>query len=163
MGAGDTGLAFGTPNAFYSRVEQHNDALVAIENTGETPELAAARDAWPGWLPSSLVNLGLDLRGGAHLLAEVKVSDVYADRMDGYWPELRNALRDERATVGTIRRQPSPDDVLRIKISQPEGMARAMEVIRSLASPVGYAIGCWVQRYRSVRCGRYSDGSVVRG
>jgi preprotein translocase subunit SecD len=43
------------------------------------------------------VNLGLDLRGGAHLLAEVRVSDVYADRIDGMWPEVRDRLRDERA------------------------------------------------------------------
>ena len=130
------GLYFAVPNGFYSRVEGHNDAVVAIENGGETPELAAARDAWPGWMPSGLVNLGLDLRGGAHLLAEVKVEDVYADRMDGFWPEVRNVLRDERGVVGTIRRQPSADDVLRVKISQPDGMARALELVRSLASPV---------------------------
>ena len=61
------GLAFALPNAFYTRVEGHNDALVAIETSGATPELEAARDAWPGWMPTTLVNLGLDLRGGAHL------------------------------------------------------------------------------------------------
>ncbi|HHS88818.1 MAG TPA: protein translocase subunit SecD, partial [Rhodobacteraceae bacterium] len=130
------GLLYAAPNAFYSRVEQHNDAVQAIEIQGETPERAAARDAWPSWLPSRLVNLGLDLRGGAHLLAEVKVEDVYADRMDGYWPEIRNALRAERDTVGTIRRQPGPEGELRIRISKPEGMARALEVVRSLARPV---------------------------
>lgn len=130
------GLAYAMPNGFYSRVEGHNDALAEIETLGETPERAAARDAWPGWLPSSLVNLGLDLRGGAHLLAEVQVEDVYGDRMDGYWPEIRDALRPERATVGTIRRQPSEDGVLRIKISQPEGMPRALEVVRGLARPI---------------------------
>ncbi len=32
---------------------------------------------WPTWLPSGLVEPGLDLRGGAHLLAEVQVADVY--------------------------------------------------------------------------------------
>lgn len=130
------GLAFAIPNGFYSRVEGHNDALIAIENSGETPELATARDGWPGWLPNSLVNLGLDLRGGAQLLAEVRVEDVYIDRMDGYWPELRDVLRDERATVGTIRRQPSAGDELRVKISQPDGMARALELVRGLARPV---------------------------
>jgi Preprotein translocase subunit SecD len=31
------------------------------------------------------VNLGLDLRGGAHLLAEVAVSDVYEQRMGALW------------------------------------------------------------------------------
>ena len=41
------------------------------------------------FLPSSLVNLGLDLRGGAHLLAEVQVSDVYEQRMAALWPDVR--------------------------------------------------------------------------
>jgi len=130
------GLLFAVPNAFYTRVEGHNDALLAIEAAGSTPELENTAAAWPNWMPSSLVNLGLDLRGGAHLLAEVHVQDVYGDRMDGYWPEVRNALRDERSVVGTIRRQPSPEEELRLKISKPEGMARALEVVRELARPV---------------------------
>ncbi len=130
------GVALAVPNLFYTTVERHNDAVQAIELGGATPELEADRAGWPEALPSGLVNLGLDLRGGAHLLAEVQVEDVYADRMDGYWPEIRNALRDERETVGTIRRQPSPDDELRIRISQPEGMARALELVRGLAQPV---------------------------
>ncbi len=130
------GVFYAVPNGFYTRVEQHNDALQTIEMQGETPELAALRDGWPSWLPSSLVNLGLDLRGGAHLLAEVKVSDVYKTRMDGFWPEVRDGLRDARGTVGTVRRLPSQPDELRLKISEPAGMAKALEVVRGLASPV---------------------------
>ncbi len=130
------GLAFAMPNLFYTRVEQHNDAVAEIEKLGATPEREAARALWPDWLPATLVNLGLDLRGGAHLLAEVKVEDVYESRMDGYWPEIRDALREERAVVGTIRRQDSAPGTLRVRISQPEGMARALEVVREVARPV---------------------------
>jgi preprotein translocase subunit SecD len=136
LGVVALGLILALPNAFYSRVEGHNDAVAAIEAMGSTPEREAAAGAWPSWMPSSLVNLGLDLRGGAHLLAEVQVADVYADRMDAFWPEVRDALRDERETVGTIRRQPSPPEELRVQISEPAGLARAMEVIRGLATPV---------------------------
>jgi len=130
------GLVLALPNAFYTRVEQSNDALAAIELQGETPELLEQAGQWPGWMPSGLVNLGLDLRGGAHLLAEVKVEDVYAARMQAMWPEVRDALRPERATVGTIRLQPSPEDEIRIRISQPDGMVRALEVVRGLARPI---------------------------
>lgn len=130
------GLLFAMPNAFYSRVETHNDAVAEIEAMGETPERAAARGLWPDFLPATLVNLGLDLRGGAHLLAEVHVADVYADRMDGYWPEIRNALRDERDVVGTIRRQNAPAGTLKIRISRPEGMAQALKIVRDLSRPV---------------------------
>jgi len=130
------GLVLALPNAFYTRVENHNDAAAAIELFGETPEQAEALSGWPDFLPSGLVNLGLDLRGGAHLLAEVQVEDVYAARMEALWPDVRDALRPERATVGTIRLQPSADDELRVRISQPEGMPRALEVVRGLARPI---------------------------
>ena len=130
------GLLLAFPNAFYTKVERHNDAVAAIELGGATPELEAQKAGWPDWMPSALVNLGLDLRGGAHLLAEVKVADVYASRMQAAWPEIRDALRPERGTIGTVRLQPSPEDEVRIRISQPEGMARALEVVRDLARPV---------------------------
>jgi preprotein translocase subunit SecD len=130
------GLLMALPNAFYTRVEQSNDAKTAIELGIDTPDIQTEAAQWPNWLPSSLVNLGLDLRGGAHLLAEVNVQDVYESRMDAMWPEIRDALRDERATVGTIRRQDSAPDEIRVRISQPEGMARALEVVRGLARQV---------------------------
>ena len=130
------GVLLALPNAFYSRVEMHNDAVAAIEVQGETADLAAQAAGWPSFLPNGLVNLGLDLRGGAHLLAEVKVEDVYAARMEGLWPEVRDALRGERATVGTIRLQPSAPGELKVRISEPDGMARALEVVRGLARPI---------------------------
>ena len=130
------GLWLAMPNMFYGPVEQHNDAVKAIELGAATPENEELRALWPEWLPSGLVNLGLDLRGGAHLLAEVRVADVYASRMEAYWPEIRDALRPERATIGTIRLQPSPADEVHVRISQPEGMPRALEIVRELAQPV---------------------------
>ncbi|WP_299887140.1 protein translocase subunit SecD [uncultured Ruegeria sp.] len=131
-----TGLLMALPNAFYTRVEQSNDAKAAIELGIDTPEMQADAEQWPNWMPSSLVNLGLDLRGGAHLLAEVQVGDVYESRMEAMWPEIRDALRDERATIGTIRKQPSDPDEIRVRISEPAGMPRALEVVRGLARQV---------------------------
>jgi preprotein translocase subunit SecD len=130
-------LSMALPNVFYSRVERHNDAIAKIEKNGAvTPELAADRALWPDWMPSQIVNLGLDLRGGAHLLAEVQTKDVYKARMDGIWPELRKVLGAERVTLGGVRRAPSPDDELRVTIEKPEGMAKALELAKTLASPV---------------------------
>ncbi len=132
------GLIGAAPNLFYGQVERHNDAAAAIEAAGGTasPEQTAALAEWPEFLPSSLVNLGLDLRGGAHLLAEVSVEDVYKTRIDAMWPEVRDVLRDLRDQVGSIRRAPSPDGVLRVTISNPAGMAAALEAVRGLGSSV---------------------------
>ena len=129
------GLLLALPNAFYTRVETHNDAQDA--NGGATPMDEASEIAsWPVFLPSGLVNLGLDLRGGAHLLAEVQVGDVYSARMQAMWPEVRNALRAEREVIGTIRLQPSADDSLGVKISKLEGIDRAVGIVEALARPV---------------------------
>lgn len=126
------GLWLALPNAFYSPVEQHNDAVKAIEQGGATPELEAQRDLWPDWMPSGLVNLGLDLRGGAHLLAEVRVQDVYKSRMEATWPEVRDALR----SLTPVRRQEAPDGQLQVRLQDPTKMAEAMEIVRGLARPV---------------------------
>jgi len=130
------GLLLAMPNAFYPRVEAHNDAVAAIEMGASGNGLEEQAAMWPSFLPSRLVNLGLDLRGGAHLLAEVQVEDVYAARMTSFWPEVRDLLRGERATIGTIRQQPGPDTELRFKISKPEAIQEAASLVRGLSRPV---------------------------
>ncbi|WP_233489122.1 protein translocase subunit SecD [Rhodovulum sp. 12E13] len=130
------GLALAMPNLFYPRVERHNDAVAAIEAQGATPEREADSGAWPSFLPSGLVNLGLDLRGGAYLLAEVQVEDVFAERMEALWPDVRDALREVRGEVGAIRRIDGAPDVLRVRIENEGAMAVAMQTVRELARPV---------------------------
>ena len=120
------GLLLALPNAFYSRVENFNDARVLNETS----------DEWLSFLPSSLVNLGLDLRGGAHLLAEVQVPDVYEQRMAALWPDVREILRAERNTVGTIRLQKGNLDELRIKLSNSSGIDAGINFLKTLAKPV---------------------------
>ncbi|MDV7144939.1 protein translocase subunit SecD [Tropicimonas sp. TH_r6] len=129
-------LFMAVPNLFYPRVETHNDAVKQIEAAGATPEREEAAVGWPSWMPSGLVNLGLDLRGGAYLLADVQVADVYAERMTGYWPEVRDALREERDTVGAIRRVDGPDGELHVKIANPDGMETAIAVVSNLSRPI---------------------------
>ena len=126
------GLFLALPNAFYTRVEGYNDTKARLISA----ESAQDSFAWPSFLPASLVNLGLDLRGGAHLLAEVQVEDVYAARMKALWPELRDVLRAERAKIGTIRLQKGAADQLRVKISQAEQIAHAVSAVETLSKPV---------------------------
>lgn len=135
-------VTFAMPNLFYDRVERHNDAVATLEaQLAETPEevdeAEADRALWYDWLPSNLINLGLDLRGGAHLLAEVHVTDAYADRIDAYWPEVRSLLREERAIVGGVRRMPSDDDgVMRVTVSNEDGLQHALETVQTIARPI---------------------------
>ncbi len=135
------GIGLALPNFFYSRVETHNDAQALIDKGQTSDEIAAKAAMWPSWMPSSLVNLGLDLRGGASLLAEVQVADVYKTTMDGLWPEVRDALAAERDTVGFVTREDSAPDVLVVRLSNESGAARALEIVRALAQPVSSLTG----------------------
>ena len=125
------GLLLAMPNGFYTKVEAHNDAIAAgVEDT-----------SWPSFLPSGLVNLGLDLRGGAHLLAEVQVEDVYTSVMNGLWPQVRDVLAADRDTVGFVTREDGPDNILRVRISNEAGGDRAVTLVRGLAQPVASLAG----------------------
>ena len=53
----------------------------------------ASLDSYPTWLPSSQVNLGLDLQGGSHLLLEVQVGDILRERITTLVDDTRVALR----------------------------------------------------------------------
>ncbi len=125
------GLIFALPNGFYTKVEAFNDA----------GEIGSEGVGWPSFLPSGLVNLGLDLRGGAHLLGEVKLAEVYETRLAAFWPEVRNVLRDKRGTIGAIRQQDGGGGELRVRIGKPEAMAVALEAVRTLARPVSTLTG----------------------
>ncbi|MDR9394749.1 MAG: protein translocase subunit SecDF, partial [Roseovarius sp.] len=130
------GLLLALPNVFYPRVERHNDAVAALESGAQAPQLVEDAGLWPDWLPSGLVNLGLDLRGGAHLLAEVKVEDVYEARIEGMWPEIRDMLREERDRIGPIRLQPTENAELRVRlVEQPGEVGYAAGLVRGLARP----------------------------
>jgi preprotein translocase subunit SecD len=135
------GLSFAMPNGFYGRVETHNDAMAIIETGQTNADLEADAALWPGFLPSSLVNLGLDLRGGAHLLVEVQVEDVHASFLEGFWPTVRDALAQQRDVVGFVTREDSPVTELRVRISQAEGATQAFQIARGLGAPVASFTG----------------------
>jgi preprotein translocase subunit SecD len=130
-------LVVALPNLAYDRVERFNDANLLIEQGASLdPEQQADAAGWPSFLPSGLVSLGLDLRGGAHVLVEVQVEDVYAERMESLWPVLRDGLREVRDEVGTVRRIESAPDELRIRIGEPGGITAAREAVQAVSRPV---------------------------
>ena len=135
------GLTFAMPNGFYGRVEARNDAVAIIETGQTSAELEAQAAQWPSFLPSSLVNLGLDLRGGAHLLVEVQVEDVHASFLEGFWPTVRDALAAQRDVVGFVTREDSPVTELRVRFSEAAGADQAFQIARGLGTPVNSFTG----------------------
>ena len=117
-----------SPHFFYSQVEKYND----LKKSGlvETQKPLLEPQLWYDWAPSDLVNLGLDLRGGAHVLVEVSLEDVYSERIQNFWPEIRKNLRAIRNDVGSFSQEISDlNDSLIITISKKEGIEKAVSFL----------------------------------
>ena len=117
-----------SPHFFYSQVEKYND----LKKSGlvETQKPLLESQLWYDWAPSDLVNLGLDLRGGAHVLVEVNLEDVYSERIQNFWPEIRKNLRAIRNEVGSFSQEVSAlNDSLIITINKKEGIGKAISFL----------------------------------
>ena len=121
-----------SPHFFYSQVEKYNDfkKTEKFKTDNQHPE----KLLWYDWAPSNLVNLGLDLRGGAHVLVEVNLEDVYSERILNFWPEIRKNLRTIRGDVGSFTQNLSDDDSLIIKISKKSGISDAISILSNQIS-----------------------------
>ena len=58
---------------------------------------------FPSWLPSQQMNLGLDLQGGSHLLLEVDIASVLAQRREALVDSVRDGLRRGSPRIGYKR------------------------------------------------------------
>ena len=55
---------------------------------------------FPGWFPKQQVTLGLDLRGGSHLVLEVDARALIQERVQSLFGEARRALREAGIDTG---------------------------------------------------------------
>ena len=83
--------------------------LYAMPNVVGPDARAWLQGNLPGWMPTKTVNLGLDLRGGAHLLYEVDVGLVVQEHADSMLQDLRKSLREDG--IGYKRIGVIPDGV----------------------------------------------------
>ncbi|MBX2833627.1 MAG: protein translocase subunit SecD [Micavibrio sp.] len=79
--------------------------LYAMPNVIGEDMRSKMTDVLPSWAPQKTINLGLDLRGGAHLLYEVEISKAVKDRIENLEQDIRKSLREEKLgykRIGTI-------------------------------------------------------------
>src|ERR1700676_488907 len=57
---------------------------------------AGTLEGLPSWIPHKQVSLGLDLRGGSHLLLEVDMNQVLRERLNTVVDSARTELRNAR-------------------------------------------------------------------
>jgi len=93
--------------------------------------------SWPDWVPKKQLSLGLDLRGGAHLLLSMDVNDVRKDWLDTIRDDARRRLRDARIGFTGLGVQ---GGVVNVRLAQPEQTDAALKELRGLIQPIGNAI-----------------------
>ena len=93
--------------------------------------------SWPSFMPKQQLPLGLDLRGGAHLLLAMDPEEIKKDWLSNLRDATRKSLRDTKIGYSGLGVQgPS----LQIKLSKPEDKDTALKELRKLIQPIGNAI-----------------------
>jgi protein-export membrane protein SecD len=62
----------------------------------------AKLDSLPGWVPKTVISLGLDLQGGSHLLYEVDTAKFLNERLDTVVNDVRDKLRSAQPAIGYL-------------------------------------------------------------
>lgn len=93
--------------------------------------------ALPDWLPKQQLNLGLDLRGGSHLLLEADPADVRKNRVEALDEIVRTELRQAKGGPIAVRDLSTRDGRISFGVRNPADLDRAVETMRGLSQPVG--------------------------
>jgi preprotein translocase subunit SecD len=111
------------------------DAIEPVLSNDYTLALNLAADV-PGWLQAlgaEPMNLGLDLRGGIHVLIDVDMDAAIAQALDRYNGEIRTLLRQEKVRYVTVRlRDRGVDIVLRDEAARDKAAELVGEEFRNL-------------------------------
>jgi SecD/SecF fusion protein len=95
---------------------------------------AWALERWPAALPDKPVVLGLDLRGGSHLVLEVDGSELRRERLRTLGEDARRVMREAQTPWRSVE---TGERSLSIVLRSPEQQSRARDVLAELSSPVG--------------------------
>ncbi|MEK9968283.1 MAG: protein translocase subunit SecD [Ferrovibrio sp.] len=90
--------------------------------------------ALPAWMQLPQINLGLDLRGGSHLLLEVDTSVVLRERLESIVEGAREELRKER--IGYTNLGVVGTSTVGLRLRDPSQANRARELLSKLGQPL---------------------------
>src|SRR5262249_49845687 len=82
-------------------------------------------------------NLGLDLRGGAHLLLSMETAEVRKDWLDTLREDARKRLRDAKIVVSGIG---IVNNTLQVRVANADDTDAALKQLKGLAQPTGHLI-----------------------
>src|ERR1700741_2925669 len=89
---------------------------------------------WPRWVPKTQLNLGLDLRGGAHLLLSMEVADVRKDWLETLRDDARRRLRGAKIPFSGLG---IANNAVQVRLAKPEDADAALKELRGLIQQSG--------------------------
>jgi preprotein translocase subunit SecD len=113
--------------------------LFALPNFLSRETLAS----WPSVLPRKQMALGLDLRGGAHLLLGMDIEELKADWLKTLREDTRRTMLDlNKGRDQKIGFSPAvvQGGAVQIRMTRPEDAETALKELRKLAQPIGSAV-----------------------
>ncbi len=91
-------------------------------------------EKWPGWFPRKQLSLGLDLRGGAHLLLAMETNDVRKDWLDTLRDDARRRLREAKVGVSAVG---IAGNAVQVRIAKAEDGDAALKALKEMVQPLG--------------------------
>ena len=94
-------------------------------------------EGWPSWMPHRQLSLGLDLRGGAHLLLAMDTKELDNEWLVTLRDDARKQLRDAKigftglGIVGTS---------VQVRVAKPEEVDKAYDALKKLIEPLSNTI-----------------------
>ena len=111
----------------------------------------------PKIIPHKQINLGLDLRGGSHLLVEVQSSVRASERMDDLYDEIRMELRRNKISLSDIAQS---NNQIKITLSDDGFKGDLIDIIESLSQNVRGQLGSG-QLANELEIIEQIDGSIL--
>ncbi len=105
--------------------------LCALPNLFSKDELKA----WPSFVPTRQIALGLDLQGGAHLLLEMDVAKLKFDWIANLREDVRKTLRDAKPPIAFASLNATATGV-QVRVAQVGESARALTELRKLTQTI---------------------------
>lgn len=88
----------------------------------------------PDWLPKQQVTLGLDLRGGSHLVLEVDAKALIQERLQNLADDARSQLREKQIGYSAVR-VIAADNAIAITARNESSQVSALAILEKLVSP----------------------------
>jgi len=98
---------------------------------------------WPSFMPTRQLALGLDLRGGVHLLLGMDAEEIKADWLKTLREDTRRTLLDlNKSREQKIGFNPAvvSGGAVQVKLTKPEDTDTVLRELRKLVQPIGGAV-----------------------